>query len=703
MAHIITRLSILSLFLLLGSLGLNAQVFNDFCSSAELIENPESYCSDNGEFTNVNSIASGIPLASCWSPGLDNIDNDVWFSFIAMGNSVGVTVNGATSDAFPGGTLNLPEMALYTGNCDSPTELGCATDFDNSNIVEFVIPNLIVGVRYYIRVSARVDNTGTFKLCINNFNAVPEPSGDCPSSVILCDRSPFVVEQLIGTGLILDMLPESACNNDGGCEWEESNSSWYTWTCKDAGSLAFDLIPLKEDDDIDFAVYELPNGLGNCTDMIELRCMLSGANSNRPLSDWIECTGPTGLSLADGDTGETCGCQAGNNNYVSAVNLEAGKVYGILVNNFSQSSNGFSIDFGGTATFLGPEADFTITPETIECDRTVEVEDFSSFAAGNIIRKSWSFGEDAQPATATGDGPFSVFYPSIGRRFVVLTVETDEGCIVTEIKELNVLECCEIDSDIAIQLSNLVGPSCSDFADGLISVEGSGGDPEYDFSLNGGPFVGSANFFNLAAGVYDIGIIDIKGCETVIEAILEGPPPLTVDAGPDQTVDLGYTADVSASYTPSQNNVDITWVPDTLLSCNDCLNLTLTPPGQTTYTITVEDEAGCMATDDITIFVNNIKPIYIPNAFTPNRDGINDLTAIFGGPAAVSVQEMLIFDRWGTLVWQGVDLPLNGLTQGWDGTYRGKEMNQGVYVYQAAINFIDGETLIFKGDFTLLR
>jgi len=692
------------LVLLLGvSAQLNAQVFNDFCNSAEIIENPESYCSDNGEFTNVNSIDSGIPIAGCWSSDISNVVNDVWYSFIAMGNTVSVNVNGATSDAFPGGTLSNPELALYTGNCDNPTELGCNSDFDNLNIVEFVVPDLIVGVRYYIRISGTVENTGTFKLCINNFNEVPEPSGDCPSSVILCDKSPFVVEQLTGTGINMEMLPESACNNSNGCTWAESNSSWYTWTCKDAGSLAFDLTPLKEDDDLDFAVYELPNGLGDCSGMIELRCMLSGANTNQDISQWIECTGPTGLSLADGDTGETCGCQAGDNNYVSAISLEAGKVYGILVNNFSQSGNGFSMEFGGTATFLGPEADFIIDPVEIECDRTVEVTDFSSFTAGNIIRKSWSFGEDAQPATATGDGPFTIFYPSIGRRFVVLTVETDEGCIVTEIKNLEVLSCCEIDSDIAIELINTEDPNCSDSADGLISVGGLGGDPEYDFSLNGGPFVGSANFFNLAAGVYDIGIIDIKGCETTIQTELIPPPPLIVDAGPDQTVDLGFTADVSASYTPSQSNVDISWVPDTLLSCNDCLNLTLTPPGQTTYTITVEDEAGCMATDDITIFVNDIKPIYIPNGFTPNRDGVNDFTAVFAGPAAVLVQEMLIYDRWGTLVWQGENLPLNDQNVGWDGTYRGQALNQGVFVYQAAIDFIDGETLIFKGNITLLR
>ncbi len=696
------RLITILFFFLLSANMVSAQVFNDFCNSAFNIENPVGYCSNNGEFTNVNSLPSGIASPTCWSNSMDNIDNDIWFTFVALGNTVSVIANGASDGAIPGGTLVNPEMAFYEGNCDNPSQIGCASDFDNANVVEFVISDLIVGARYYIRVSADQDFVGTFRLCVNSFNEVPEPSADCPSSVILCDKSSFVVEQLIGTGLTNDQLPESACNSNT-CRWEESNSSWYTWTCDDPGTLAFTLSPLKEDDDLDFALYELPNGLGNCSNMIELRCMLSGENVGAPFNEWEPCTGPTGLSLSDGDTGETCGCQSGNNNFVSAVNLERGKVYGLLVNNFSQSGNGFSIDFGGTSTFEGPEADFILSADTIECDRTIEVSDASSFDAGNIIRKSWSFGQGADPATAVGDGPFDVFYPSIGEKFIVLTVETDEGCIVTEIKTLFVESCCQIDSDLQLALANLINPRCSDSTDGLLAAIGDGGDPEYSFSINEGPFVASSSFPSLAAGVYSIGIIDIKGCEAEIEAILEGPPPLIIDAGPDQTVDLGFEANINAQLSPAGSVVDIVWTPDTLLSCSNCLDFTLIPPGQTTYEVIVTDENGCTSTDNITIFVNDIKPIYIPNAFSPDFDGINDNTAVFGGPAAVIVEEMSIFDRWGNEVWRGSNIPLNDLNSGWDGRFRGDAMNQGVFVYQAAIRFIDGEVLLFKGDITLLR
>ena len=698
----ITKYAFLFILATFSGISIQAQVFNDFCNSALNIENPIDFCSGNGEFTNENSISSGTDSPGCWSSALTNVDNDVWYTFIALGNSVSVNVSGDSDLNLPGGTLNFPEMALYSGNCDNLVEEGCASDFDNQGVAEFIIPDLIVGARYYIRVSADEDNVGTFRLCVNSFNAVPDPSSDCPSSVILCDKSPFVVEQLVGTGLTADVLPESACNSST-CRWAESNSSWYTWTVEEAGTLSFTLTPLKEDDDLDFALYELPFGVGDCSELIELRCMLSGENVGAPFSEWEPCTGPTGLSLSDGDAGETCGCQAGNNNFVSAVNLEQGKAYGLLVNNFSESGNGFSIEFGGSSVFTGPVADFIASPDSIECDRTIEVVDMSSFDTGNIIRKSWSFGESAVPATATGDGPFTVTYPAIGEQFVVLTVETDEGCIVTEIQTVVITECCEIDSDKAIALEDLVDPNCSDSTDGVISVRGSGGDPVYSYSIDGGPFVGSPNFFSLTAGVYNIGIIDIKGCESEIQAILEGPPPLVIDAGPDQTVDLGFDANIAALLSPSGSNVNIAWLPDTLLSCDDCLNLTVTPPGQTTYEITVINEDGCVDVDSVTIFVNNVRPVFIPNAFSPNGDGRNDFTAVFAGPAATIVNSMQIFDRFGELVWEGTDLQLNDFNSGWDGTFRGQPMNQGVFVYQASIGFIDGVNLLFKGDITLLR
>ena len=693
------RILILLLFAISHQL-VTAQILNDFCESAFIISDPRDYCSDVGEFTNEGATESGVPSPMCFPNGEE--DNDVWFTFVAQATFVNIRVIG-NSDIAPGGSLNLPEVALYAGNCSNLSEEECISDAFGENVVETFAGPLVVGARYYLRVNARNSFTGSFQLCLINFNQVPEPSGDCPSGVILCDKNTFTVEQVLGEGNDPNEFIDSACNGDLGCVLDERNSTWYKWTCEDPGSLTFDISPLNPNDDLDFVIYELPNGINDCSQKIELRCMLSGENVGQPFSEWEPCTGPTGLSLGDSDTGETCGCQPGDNNFVSAIQMEAGRVYALAINNFSGSGNGFSLSFGGTGTFAGPIADFDISPVEVECDRSVTITDLSSYVNGTILSRNWFFAEDAIPPTATGTGEFEVIFPSIGTKLVVLTLETAEGCLVTEILELEVLECCEIDSNIGLNLADSGDPNCANTADGFINVSAAGGDPDYSYSLNGGPFTPNANFVNLPAGAYDIEVIDIKGCVDDISVNLQGPPPLIVDAGPDQTVDLGFSTTVSATVSPSGTVVSAEWTPDTLLSCSTCLDLSLTPPGQTTYTIEVVDEDGCIASDDITIFVRDNRPVFIPNAFTPNGDGINDFFSVFAGPATTQVNLMQIYDRWGELVYEKEDFPINAEIEGWDGRFRGEPSHEGVYVYYVLVGFIDGQEILFEGDFTLLR
>ena len=678
-----------------------AQVSNDFCESAIFIPDPTEYCSESGEFNNLNATASGVVSPSCFPNGEE--DNDVWFSFVAQANGLNVQIIGNTM-INNGGTLNEPEVVIYSGDCSNLLEVQCISDAFGTNVAETFAGPLIPGATYYLRVNARNSNEGSFQLCLLNFNQVPEPDGDCPTGVILCDKSSFTVERVLGEGNDPNEFLPSACNREAtGCVLDESSSTWYKWTCDQPGSLTFDITPLNPGDDLDFVVYELPNGVDDCSQKIELRCMLSGENVGAPFAEWEPCTGATGLSLGESDTGESCGCSQGDNNFVSAIQMEAGRAYTLAINNFSQSGNGFSISFGGTGTFAGPVADFDIDPPSIECDRSVVITDNSFDVNGTIQSRTWFFGQGAVPPTAVGSGPFTVNYPSIGTKLVVLTLQTSSGCLLTEIQELEVLECCELDSDIALSLVDAVNPTCADIDDGSISVSGTGGDPDYSYSINGGPFQSSPDFVNLADGTYTIDIIDIKGCEDRIEVTLRDPPPLIVDAGPDQTVDLGFSTTISATVSPSGAVVDVQWMPDTLISCSTCLDISLIPPGQTTYTITVTDEVGCTAQDEVVLRVRDVRPVYIPSAFSPNSDGINDFLAVFAGPAATEVVRMDIYDRWGELVWRNENFPINQEIVGWDGKFRGKPMSQGVYVYYAVIGFIDGREILFEGDITLLR
>ena len=137
---------------------------------------------------------------------------------------------------------------------------------------------------------------------------MPDPNGDCSGGVILCDKSSFTVPSVFGEGSNPNEL-------QGLCLGNEFSSSWYKWTCEESGSLTFTLNPLVSTDDLDFAVFEMPNGIDDCSNLELLRCMASGENVGAPLSDWIACIGATGLSAGSDDIVETPGCSNNDDNF----------------------------------------------------------------------------------------------------------------------------------------------------------------------------------------------------------------------------------------------------------------------------------------------------------------------------------------------------------------------------------------------------
>jgi gliding motility-associated-like protein len=89
--------------------------------------------------------------------------------------------------------------------------------------------------------------------------------------------------------------------------------------------------------------------------------------------------------------------------------------------------------------------------------------------------------------------------------------------------------------------------------------------------------------------------------------------------------------------------------------------------------------------------------VFIPNVFSPNRDGKNDVFTLRLGKDATGM-DMVIFDRWGKQVYQ-----TNSLTNGWNGTYDGKDAEIGVYQYLIKVKYRDNSVMTYKGDVTLLR
>ena len=117
---------------------------------------------------------------------------------------------------------------------------------------------------------------------------------------------------------------------------------------------------------------------------------------------------------------------------------------------------------------------------------------------------------------------------------------------------------------------------------------------------------------------------------------------------------------------------------------------------QTLYTLVVTYNEGCLDTAFIEINTNGVPPLYIPNAFTPDGNGTNDVWFVYG--TGIKDFRAMIFNRWGEKVFESTDQFI-----GWDGTYRGEAQPPGVYVYQADIVYLNGEKKFRNGGLTLIR
>jgi len=139
------------------------------------------------------------------------------------------------------------------------------------------------------------------------------------------------------------------------------------------------------------------------------------------------------------------------------------------------------------------------------------------------------------------------------------------------------------------------------------------------------------------------------------------------------------------------------------MSCDTCFQTFTTPTNTQYYEILVMNSFGCSVIDDITIVVLKPKRVFIPNVFSPNGDGINDLFLIYAGDEVVNIKSLRIYDRWGEEVFARENFKANDPLLGWNGYFRSQIVNPGVFAYWTEIEFVDGIVKIYIGDLTILK
>ena len=270
----------------------------------------------------------------------------------------------------------------------------------------------------------------------------------------------------------------------------------------------------------------------------------------------------------------------------------------------------------------------------------------------------------------------------------------------------------DVDDNAPFDLaSTIINPTCFGDSDGAILIEEVfGGTPPYTYSIDGENYVTFPQFAFLEGGNYTVYIEDSEGCTFDTDLSVIEPAELALSLDTSFNIQLGQDGQIMTDWNIDDGQIDtLIWTNIEFLNCNDSTNcfdpvLDSFLLYTTTFTATLIDTFGCVDQESITISVKKDRPIYIPNVFSPNGDGINDLFMIYDGDYEIQeVRYFNIFNRWGEVVFEGRNFQPEDPDFAWDGRFNGEILNPGVYVYVAEVEFIDGIRIIYQGDVTIMK
>ncbi len=373
----------------------------------------------------------------------------------------------------------------------------------------------------------------------------------------------------------------------------------------------------------------------------------------------------------------------------------AGGTYTATVTDANQCT---AIASAAVAQNTTPPTVVVLATEEITCNTPQVMLNSAGSSSGSNFIYTWSTQNgsiisDMEQPTATVDAPGA---------YTLLITNTTNGC--TASAQALVTENTDYPTALDLQITQ---PGCNN-KPGMVQVQGvQGGAGPFVFSINNGvDFLTQDAFGNLTPGSYSILVQDINGCEH--EQIFELFPPVEpeVQIVPEVQLAYGETAELTLQLNVPAGQLDsILWTPATGISPTNRPDVVLARPFKNTlYTVTVISKEGCR--DEAKVLIRVGKPdIYAPNAFRPgSSDGINSQFMLFARDQTINqISRLQIFDRWGNLVFGNDNiLPNDNRAGSWDGRYKGKLLEPGVFTWWADIELASGEHIQMKGDVTLV-
>ncbi|MFT4566069.1 MAG: gliding motility-associated-like protein, partial [Saprospiraceae bacterium] len=294
-----------------------------------------------------------------------------------------------------------------------------------------------------------------------------------------------------------------------------------------------------------------------------------------------------------------------------------------------------------------------------------------------------SYGFDGQDLTASGQ--------------YLDTLSSNLGCDSIVTLDLTVAP------ELAIIIENIIG-SCEGVANGAFIIRDiSGATPP--FAVSGLPDISTIDMLpftvtGLNPQTYSIDIADANGCTATIDVVIteDRNSAVTINA---TTIDPTGLYELSLEVNGTIGSIAWDNIPG--LSCYECIDPMADILERTTFRVVVTDVDGCISMAEITLDVNGIGNIYVPNIFNPESRIGNHRFFIQGEDDSEAIYDLQIYDRWGSLIFGTIGATLSDPDFGWDGTMGGRRLNADVYIYSGRVYDVNGSVQLINGDLTMLK
>jgi gliding motility-associated-like protein len=312
---------------------------------------------------------------------------------------------------------------------------------------------------------------------------------------------------------------------------------------------------------------------------------------------------------------------------------------------------------------------------------------------------NWNFGDGT---TSNIQNP-SHYYTSPGIYSVSLNVTTQNACVDTFTLE-NVVKIVEsplvrIDGDSVICVNDSLFHLGVFQRPDTSSVKWAWQFPNGNTSVLQNPL--AQQYKNAGNFVVTTVATNSSGCKDTATKNIKVNALPTVTMPASITKQAGFPVTLPANY--SSGVVNWNWNPAATLDCQTCPKPIADPKFNTNYTVSFVDSNGCKNTGYITVFVIcKDGNVFVPNTFSPNNDGSNDVFYV-RGKGLVRVKSIRIFNRWGEVVFEQQNFPVNNPAYGWNGTYKGNKPVPDVYVYQVEVFCENSQLIQFEGNVALIQ